>query len=124
LLSAGTILSVDITRKKNVNVSRVGILGVGIGALLLALYYTQLGGILDTLQLAYTVFTAGLTLPVIFGFYKEKTRATSRGAFWSLILGGSVSLIWLNIAPYGEYAVLVGLLVSIVPLLVFRGVKK
>jgi len=124
LLSAGTILSVDITRKKNVNVSRFGIIVVGIGALLLAIYYTQLGGILDTLQLAYTVFTAGLTLPVIFGFYKEKTRATSRGAFWSLILGGSVSLVWLNISNYGEYAVLVGLLVSIVPLLVFREVKK
>jgi len=124
LLSAGTILSVDITRKKNVNVSRLGILGVGIGALVLALYYTQLGGILDTLQLAYTVFTAGLTLPVIFGFYKEKTCATSRGALWSLILGGSVSLIWLNIAPYSNYAVLVGLLVSIIPLLVFREVKK
>ena len=125
LLSAGTILSVDITRKKDVNISRLGILGVGIGALLLALYYTKLGGILDTLKLAYTVFTAGLTLPIIFGFYKEKTQATNRGAFWSLICGGSVSLVWLHIDfQYAEYAVLVGLIVSVIPLLLFRDKNK
>ncbi len=81
-------------------------------------------GILKTLQLAYTIFTAGLTMPVIFGFYKEKTKVTSRGAFWSLILGGIVSVIWLYFAPNGEYAVLVGLAVSIIPLLVFREKKK
>jgi len=121
LLSAGTILSVDIVRKKNVNISRIGILFVGFGALILALYY---GDILKTLQLAYTVFTAGLTLPVLFGFYKEKTRITSKGALWSLIFGGIISILWLNFAPYGEYAVLVGLLVSVFPLLVFRSDKQ
>lgn len=117
LLSAGTILSIDIIHKKDVNISRVGILGVGVCALTLALY---LDNILSTLQLAYTIFTAGLTLPIIFGFYKEKTHVTSKGAFLSLVFGGSISLIWLNFAPYGEYAVLVGLLVSIIPLLTFR----
>jgi SSS family solute:Na+ symporter len=118
LLSAGTILSVDIVRIKNVNLSRIGILFVGFGALILALYF---GDILKTLQLAYTVFTAGLTLPVLFGFYREKTRITSKGALWSLIFGGVISVIWLNFAPYGEYGVLVGLLASVIPLLVFRG---
>jgi SSS family solute:Na+ symporter len=121
LLSAGTILSVDIVRKKNVNISRIGILFVGFGALILALYY---GDILKTLQLAYTVFTAGLTLPVLFGFYREKTRITSKGALWSLIFGGINSILWLNFAPYGEYAVLVGLTVSVIPLLVFRSDKQ
>jgi len=128
LLSAGTILSVDIFKKKNVNISRIGILVIGIVALLLALYVTNLektlgiSGILKTLQLAYTVFTAGLTLPILFGFYKEKTKVTSKGALLSLLFGGSVSLIWLNFAsqPYSEYAVLVGLGVSLIPLLIFR----
>jgi SSS family solute:Na+ symporter len=130
LLSAGTILSIDILRKKNILISRIGILIVGIIALLLALFITNLesffgvSGILKTLQLAYTIFTAGLTMPVIFGFYKEKTKVTSRGAFWSLILGGIVSVIWLYLAPNGEYAVLVGLAVSIIPLLAFRKKKK
>ena len=63
-------------------------------------------------------------MPVIFGFYKKKTKVTSRGAFWSLTLGGLVSVIWLYFAQNGEYAVLVGLAVSIIPLLVFREKKK
>jgi len=118
LLSAGTILSVDITRKKNIIVSRVGILVIGVFALLLSLY---LKDIISTLTLAYTVFTAGLTLPIIFGFYKEKTKVSSRGALLSLIFGGSISLIWLYLNnPYGVDAVLIGLVVSIIPLLVLR----
>ena len=77
--------------------------------------------IISTLTLAYTVFTAGLTLPIIFGFYKEKTKVSSRGALLSLIFGGSISLIWLYLNnPYGVDAVLIGLVVSIIPLLVLR----
>ena len=117
LLSAGTILSVDIFKKNNINISRFGILIVGFGAFILAIF---LGDILKTLQLAYTVFTAGLTLPIIFGFYREKTRVTSRGAFWSLLIGGSVSLLWLYFSSFGDYAVLVGLFFSLIPLLIFR----
>lgn len=119
LLSAGTIVSVDLLKNKNVNISRIGILIIGILALVLALY---LDDILKTLQLAYTIFTAGLTMPILLGFYKKKTHVTSTGALWSLILGGSVSLVWLNVmsSPHSEYAVLVGLVVSIIPLLIFR----
>jgi len=120
LLSAGTILSVDITKKNDVLTSQIGILCVGIAALLLAIYHSMLGSILDTLQLAYTVFTAGLTLPVLFGFYKEKTKVTVKGALWSLILGGGSSLLFLQIQPYSPYAVLIGLLISSIPLLVLR----
>ncbi len=121
LLSAGTILSVDIFKKNNINISRFGILFVGLGAFILAVF---LGDILKTLQLAYTVFTSGLTLPILFGFYREKTRVTSRGAFWSLLFGGSVSLLWLYFSDYGDYAVLIGLIFSLFPLLIFRGEDK
>jgi SSS family solute:Na+ symporter len=120
LLSAGTILSVDIASKKSMRISRIGIIIIGIAALALAVFHSMLGGILDTLQLAYTVFTAGLTLPVLFGFYKEKTHVTSKGAKYSLVLGGGSSLIWLQFGPYAEYAVLIGLLLSLIPLVVFR----
>jgi len=120
LLSSGTILSVDITRKKNIITSRIGILIVGILALLLALY---LDNILNTLTLAYTVFSAGLTLPIIFGFYKEKTHVSSKGALISLIFGGGISLICLQFTSYAQYAVLIGLLVSLIPLLIFREKK-
>ncbi|MCJ2512831.1 MAG: sodium:solute symporter family protein [Candidatus Thermoplasmatota archaeon] len=121
LLSAGTILSVDIFKKNNINISRFGILIVGFGAFILAIF---LGDILKTLQLAYTVFTAGLTLPIIFGFYREKTRVTSRGAFWSLLIGGSISILWLYFSSFGDYAVLVGLVFSLIPLLMFREGEK
>jgi SSS family solute:Na+ symporter len=120
LLSAGTILSVDITKKESLLISRVGILAVALASLALALYHSILGSILDTLELAYTVFTAGLTLPILFGFYKQKTHVTSKGAKWSLLLGGTSSLIWLHFAPYSEYAVLIGLGISLIPLVVFR----
>jgi SSS family solute:Na+ symporter len=121
LLSAGTILSVDIFKKESINISRYGILFVGLLAFILAIF---LGDILKTLQLAYTVFTAGLTLPIIFGFYKNKTHVTSKGALWSLIFGGSVSIIILYFSSFGDYAVLVGIIFSLIPLLVFREVNQ
>jgi len=123
LLSAGTIISVDLLKNKNINISRIGILLIGIFALILALY---LKDVLKTLELAYTIFTAGLTMPILFGFYKKKTHVTSKGALWSLILGGIISILWLNFMsdPYSEYAVLPGLFVSIIPLLIFRENKS
>jgi SSS family solute:Na+ symporter len=120
LLSAGTILSVDLTKKHTIITSQIGIFSIGVAALCLALYHTLLGSILDTLQLAYTVFTAGLTIPVLFGFYKEKTKVSTKGALWSLILGGGSALVFLQIKPYSEFAVLIGLVFSIIPLMVFR----
>jgi SSS family solute:Na+ symporter len=121
LLSAGTILSVDLTQKNTILVSRLGILLVGGFAFLLSLL---LQDIISTLTLAYTIFTAGLTLPILFGFYKNKTNVNSTGAILSLIIGGSVSLSWFALGnPYAIDAVLVGLLCSSIPLLIFRGQK-
>ena len=120
LLSSGTVISIDITQKKNIIVSRFGILIVGLLALALALY---LKDIIDTLKLAYTVFTSGLTFPIIFGFYNDKTHVTSNGAFFSLIFGGGISLIWFFIgSPYID-AVLIGMVFSLVPLLILREKK-
>jgi SSS family solute:Na+ symporter len=117
LLSAGTILSIDIIRKKNIFISRIGIIIIGLLALILALY---LNSVLDTLKLAYTVFASGLTLPIIFGFYKNKTKVTSKGALISLIVGGSISLLWLFFAnPYGIDAIIIGLICSVIPLIIF-----
>ena len=122
LLSAGTIIGIDLLKNKKINVSRIGILVVGLGALGLALY---LGDILKTLQLAYTIFTAGLTIPILFGFYKEKTRVSSNGALCGLILGGGISLVWFFLEnPYGIDAVLIGMIFPIIPILLLREAKK
>jgi SSS family solute:Na+ symporter len=117
LLSSGTVISIDLLHNKNIYFSRISMGIIGIFSLILALY---LNNIIDTLKLAYTIFTSGLTLPIIFGFYREKTKVTSRSALLSLISGGVTSLIWLAIgSPYID-AVLIGLIASILPLLIFR----
>jgi SSS family solute:Na+ symporter len=120
LLSAGTIFSVDLLKNNSIKTSQLGIIIVGISALMLAIYHTLLGNILDTLELAYTVFTAGLTLPVIFGLYKKQTKVTTKGAIYSIIFGGTISLITLQIPLISSYAVLIGLIASLLPLLVFH----
>ena len=98
LLSASTILMVDIvgwfkpslSQEKIVSLSRWGIVILGICSLILALV---LKGVISALLFAYTVYTSGVILPVIAGFYKNKLRVTSSGAMAALIGGGSVGLV-------------------------------
>jgi len=98
LLSASTILVVDIvgwfkpslSQKKILSLSRCGIVVLGICSLMLAL---MLKGVISALLFAYTVYTAGVILPVIAGFYKNRLRVTPLGAMAALIGGGSIGLI-------------------------------
>ena len=98
LLSASTILTVDIigrfrpalSQRETLTLSRWMIVVMGFGSLALAL---ALKGIINALLFAYTVYTAGLILPVIAGFYKNRLRVTPAGALAALIGGGSVALI-------------------------------
>ncbi|HUV55662.1 MAG TPA: sodium:solute symporter family protein [Dehalococcoidales bacterium] len=97
LLSASTILAVDIVGRfrpslsqvKILSLSRWGIVVVGVSALVLAL---TLKGVINTLLFAYTIYTCGLILPVIAGFYKDKLKVTSAGALAAIIGGGSAAL--------------------------------
>jgi len=98
LLSASTILTVDIIKRfkpsvsqeKILSLSRWGIAGLGLSSLILALI---LKGVISALLFAYTIYTCGLILPVIAGFYKNRLRVTSSGALAAIIGGGSVALI-------------------------------
>jgi len=98
LLSASTILVMDIIKpfkpslsdEKTLSLSRWGIAILGIASLALALL---LKGIISALLFAYTVYTAGLILPVIIGFYKNRLKVTALGALVALIGGGSAALI-------------------------------
>jgi len=98
LLTASTILTVDIvgrfkpslSQKEIISFSRWGIVVLGILSLLLAL---TLQGVISALLFAYTVYTCGLILPVIAGFYKSKLKVTSVGALVAIISGGAVALI-------------------------------
>jgi SSS family solute:Na+ symporter len=98
VLSVGTILSVDIvkkikpelTEKQVLLVARIGIVVFGLIALGLALF---INNIISALLFAYTVFTGGVIIPVLAGFYKDKLKLTSVGAIFAIVGGGLAALL-------------------------------
>ena len=98
LLSASTILTVDIvgwfkpssSKEKLISHSRWAILILGACSLITAL---ALKGVISALLFAYTIYTAGVILPVIAGFFKDRLKVTPPGALAALIGGGSAGLI-------------------------------
>jgi SSS family solute:Na+ symporter len=91
-----------------VAVSRIAVLVLGTAALILAV---SVPSIIQTLLIAYTVFTGGLLVPVIAGFYKDRLGLTPAGALTALV-GGGVTAIML-----GQTYPLLGMAVSAVLLL-------
>ena len=63
---------------------------LGLVALGLAI---ALKGVISSLLFAYTIFTCGLVVPVIAGFYKERLKVNGQGALAALIGGGVVGLL-------------------------------
>ena len=98
LLSASTILMVDIVgwfrpsvnQSKIIPHSRWVIVLLGICSLIVAL---ALKGVISALLFAYTIYTCGVILPVIAGFFKNRLKVTPLGALAALIGGGSAGLI-------------------------------
>lgn len=113
LMTATSILTLDIYRKaspdsserKLMTVSRISVLVIGVSALALAV---SMPGIIKTLLIAYTVFTSGLLLPVIAGFYRGRLGLTPSGALAALV-GGGLTAIFL-----GQKYPLLGIAVSAV----------
>lgn len=97
LLSASTIANVDIifrlkpslNQNKILRSSRWGVVILGIIALLVALAFK---GIITTLTFAYTVFTCGVIVPVIAGFYRERLKVTPNAALAAVIGGGLTAI--------------------------------
>lgn len=97
LLTTSTILGVDIYGKifpraseaRKLLISRAGVVIIGGLALLVAM---NLKGIISSLFYSYTIFTSGIVLPVIAGFFKERLRVNSRGALAAITGGGGTAL--------------------------------
>jgi SSS family solute:Na+ symporter len=97
LLSASTILSVDIIgyfkkqtqEQKSLVLSRWGVIIIGLFSLGLAMI---LQGVITALLFAYTIYTCGVIIPVIAGFYKDKLNVTPNAAIISIIGGGLTGL--------------------------------
>jgi SSS family solute:Na+ symporter len=98
LLTQSVILTEDIIKRahpvlderKTILLTRLSLIGLGLVALGLAL---ALKGVISSLLFAYTIFTCGLVVPVVAGFYKERLKVTQRGAMAALIGGGVVGLL-------------------------------
>jgi SSS family solute:Na+ symporter len=98
LLSVSTILTTDVIHKikpaiseeKLLSLSKWGIVILGLAALAVAL---SINNIINSLLLAYTIYTAGLVPVVIAGFWKEQLKVTNIGALTAIIIGGLSGLI-------------------------------
>ena len=98
LLSQSVILTQDIIKrfhpslseKKTIWLTRLNIIILGLLALGLAMVLQE---VISSLMFAYTIFTCGLVVPVIAGFYKEKLKVTPQGALAALIGGGVIGLM-------------------------------
>ena len=134
LLTTSTILSQDVYRRffpdmtegQSLLISRIGVVLVGILALVVAL---ELSDIISSLLLAYTIFTSGVVIPVIAGFYKDKLKVNSAGAIAAIIGGGGTALLINRLAERDllggiEYLDLVGLGVCIVLLFVVSFITR
>jgi SSS family solute:Na+ symporter len=127
LMSAGSILSLDIIRRlhptlkedKLVLISRVAIVGIGILSLLLGL---MLGGVIATLLFAYTIYTCGVVCPVIAGFYRTKLGLTPQTAILAVVVGGALAVIGLLSGI--EWLKLIGFAASALILLGFALLKR
>ncbi len=97
LMTTSTILGVDIYGKsfpetgerRVLIISRAGVIVIGGFALLLAM---QLQGIISSLFYSYTIFTSGIVIPVLAGFFKDRLRVNSIGALTAIIGGGGTAL--------------------------------
>jgi SSS family solute:Na+ symporter len=63
---------------------------LGICALTVAL---MLKGVISALLFAYTIYTSGVILPVLAGFFKNRLKVNPAGALAALVGGGTVGLI-------------------------------
>ena len=109
-------LSPNISESQSLFISRAAVLFIGVLALIVAL---ELKGIISSLFLAYTVFTSGVVIPVLAGFFKDKLKITSTGALFAIVGGGGTALVINRLDAYDrlggvEHLELVGLGVCIV----------
>jgi solute:Na+ symporter, SSS family len=100
LLTSGIIITNDILNpalfngklddKPKLFITRYTIIIYGIGSLIIALYVSE---IIKSLLLALTVYTTGIVLPVVLGFYREKLKLNKWGASAGILAGGIASII-------------------------------
>jgi len=111
LLTTSTIIAADIINpvfKSTINeksllmITRIGVIIVGIISLLIAL---KLKGIIASLLLGYTVYTSGLVIPVLLGFYAKSLNLNAVGVIAAVVGGGGMGL-FLKLSGYNNLSLL------------------
>jgi SSS family solute:Na+ symporter len=109
LLTTSTIISADIIKpwaKGSIKdehllfISRAFIVLIGLLSLGIAV---KLKGVIKALLLGYTIYSSGLVLPVIFGFYGKWLRLHPSGAMAAIIGGGGMAIFgkWMGYSHFG-----------------------
>lgn len=121
LMTTSSISSWDIYKQhiepsasdgKILRVSRGMIVVIGLSSLAVALLA---GGIIDSLFLAYAIFSSGLIVPIVAGFYRKKLGVNSNGAIAALVGGGGVAVaLKLLKVPSTDPRMILGMVVSLV----------
>ncbi len=96
--------------KSQVLMTRILIFLIGAASISITLY---LGGIIKSMLFALTVYTTGLIIPVILGFYRQKLNLTKGGAI-AAVITGSGSAIIMKFLSLNKYLILIFPLVLIV----------
>jgi len=89
LLTAATVLSRDLLRRPGAATGRSATVAIGALGILIAAAFATL---LDIFMFAYTLFSAGLALPLLFGFWRARLRLNTAGAAASMVGGAAVVL--------------------------------
>ncbi|MBW2598793.1 MAG: sodium:solute symporter family protein [Deltaproteobacteria bacterium] len=103
LLTTSTIIASDILsplfkidEKNLLGISRICVIVTGIVSLVIAL---RMQGIIASLLLAYTIYSAGLVIPILFGFHAERFGLNAAGAMIA-IAGGGVSGLFMKLSGH------------------------
>jgi len=109
LLTTSTIITADILtpllkidEQDLLRISRVCVIVTGILSLLIAL---RLQGIIASLLLGYTVYSAGLVIPILMGFYAHRLGLNAPGAIIA-ITGGGASGLFLKLSGHDSLLLL------------------
>ncbi len=97
LISASTILSLNVagackpmSRPRQLMLTRVALIGVGLVAWLIAGFQQE---IIASLLLGYTVFVGGVVFPTLASLYGGRLGITSAGAMWAVLVGGTTAIL-------------------------------
>lgn len=89
LLTACLVMNRDLLRIRGVSAGRISTVATGLLGILFAAAFSTL---LDIFFFAYTLFSAGLTIPVLLGFWRHTLRLNTAGAV-AAMLGSALAVL-------------------------------